>query len=961
MKKTHRISALILAMIITALLIVPAFAAVITKRHSGIYIGDVTFYIFDSAYSKPYYSYTRPGSVDVSIFGVNDEITYCLEPFQPSEVDARYQESGFPSYMAGRDTAVLRAICYGAPANGDDSDEARVATQLLIWDISMGYADGQWNWISPDKVKPPFYAAAESLLPNVKAKYDTVVAALKANSGLPYGITLSDLHVWDDDGTYDPRLQTMVSVNVPSHGKLSLKKTSSNTAVSEGNSNYSLAGAVYGVYASKGDATSDKNRIATLTTAANGVSNTVENLSPATYWVREVTAPKGFALDTTPVSVTVEANKTAQVTMSDNPQTDPVGILLRKVDSTTNGAPASSNVSLEGAEFTVKFYGGNYGTATAAESSGTLKRTWVIKTNNNGYCELAQRYKVSGDDFYLTPGGVPTLPLGTVVIQETKAPAGYKINSQKYVVQITSGGVSTDTVNTYNAPTVSEDVTTGKVTLKKTSEDGKVSEIEFTVTGPNNYSQTVKTNSNGEFTLTGLYPGTYTVTENTPSDYQLQEPQTVTIAPGETGTVTFANKLRRGKVMLTKTSEDGKVSGIEFTVTGPDNYSKTVKTNAEGTFTLTNLYPGTYTVTENTPSDYQTQDPQTVTIGPGETGTVTFANKLRRGKVMLTKTSEDGKVSGIEFTVTGPKNYKKTVKTDANGKFTLTDLYPGTYTVVETVPNRYDSQEPQTVTIAPGETGTVSFYNKLSRATIRIVKLDGETSEPLAGAGFRLFDATGTVIDEGVTNINGVLTFENLVLGEYSYQEYKVPKGFVLDETVYPVTLDTGGSTVTHTRENTPRTGSISVHKVNASGVVMPGTKLMLQSSKDEGATWKNVSSKTTDKNGDATWTDLPVRGIRYRIVEIKANAGSSLMTKPIWEGTLPLKIDKDKVPEGIYAEIIDNDAFIYDLRATAINTPTMVLPFTGSNTMAVYMSLAMLALCAGIYFMKKSKEEIYE
>ena len=399
--------------------------------------------------------------------------------------------------------------------------------------------------------------------------------------------------------------------------------------------------------------------------------------------------------------------------------------------------------------------------------------------------------------------------------------AGYKINSQKYVVQITTGGVTTDTVNTYNAPTVSEDVTTGKVTLKKTSEDGKVSGIEFTVTGPNNYSQTVKTNSNGEFTLTGLYPGTYTVTENTPSDYQAQEPQTVTIAPGETGTVTFANK-------------------------------------------------------------------------------------LRRGKVMLTKTSEDGKVSGIEFTVTGPKNYKKTVKTDANGTFTLTDLYPGTYTVVETVPNRYDPQEPQTVTIAPGETGTVSFYNKLSRANIKIVKLDGETSEPLAGAGFRLFDATGTVIDEGVTNKNGILTFKNLVLGKYSYQEYKAPKGFVLDETIYPVTLDTSGATVTHTRENTPRTGSISVHKVNASGVVMPGTKLMLQSSTDNGGTWTDVSSKTTDKNGDATWTDLPVRGIRYRIIEIKANAGSSLMTKPIWEGTLPIKIDKDNVPEGSDAEIID-------------------------------------------------------
>ncbi len=791
MKLKHRISALILAMIMAALLIVPAFAAVISKRHSGIYIGDVTFYIYDSAYSKPYYSYTRPGSVDVSIFRVNDEITYCLEPFQPSEVDAQYQESGFPSYMAGRDTAILRAICYGAPANGHDSDEARVATQLLIWDISMGYADGQWNWISPDGAKPPFYAAAESLLPDVKAEYDTIVAALKANSGLPTGITLSDLHVWDDDGTYDPRLQTMVSVNLPMYGKLNLRKISSDTAISGGNSNYSLSGAVYGVYTSRNNATSDINRIATLTTGADGVSNTVENLDPGTYWVRELTAPKGFALNTTPVSVTVEVNKTAQVTMSDNPQTDPVGILLKKVDSATNGAPASSELSLEGAEFTIKFYGGNYTTASAAESSGTLKRTWVIKSNSNGYCELAQQNKISGDDFYLTSGGVPTLPLGTVVIQETKAPAGYQINSQKYVVQITSGGVSTETVNTYNAPTVSENVITGTV-------------------------------------------------------------------------------------QLTKTSEDGRVSGIGFTISGPNGYSTTVETDAAGTFALTNLYPGTYTITED-------------------------------------------------------------------------------------VPRGYDPQESQTMTIAPGETGTVSFHNKLSRADIRVIKVDGETNESLAGAGFRLFDVSGAVIGEGVTDENGVLTFENLILGEYSYQEYQAPKGFVLDETVYPVTLDTGDTTVTHTHENTPRTGSISIHKVNASGIVMPGTKVMLQASEDNGATWTDVSCKTTDKNGDATWTDLPVRGFRYRIIEVEAKPGSSLMTKPIWEGTLPIKINEDNVPEGADAEIIDGYAYLYDLHVTAINTPTMVLPFTGSNTMLIYMSLAMLAAFAGINFMKKSKEEIYE
>ena len=718
MRITKRIAALLLALVMSAFLAVPAFAVTAGKRHSGIYIGAVTFNIYDYAYSKPYYSYTRPASVDVSIFEINGEITYCLEPFQPSEVDARYQESGFPSYMTGRDTAVLRALCYGAPANGDDSDAARVATQLLVWDMSMGYADGQWNWISPDGAKPPFYAAAEELLPEVKAAYDTVVAALKANSGLPAGVERSDMHVWDDDGTYSPRLQTMVSIDLP---------------------------------------------------------------------VR-----------------------------------------------------------------------------------GTLR-------------------------------------------------------------------------------------------LMKTSEDGNVAGIAFTVTGPDGYSATAETDANGTFTLTDLSPGTYTVTENVPSGYQAQEPRTVTIGPGETGRVTFNNRLRRGSVHLTKTSEDGNVAGIAFTVTGPDGYSATAETDANGTFTLTDLYPGTYTVTENVPSDYQAQEPQTVTIGPGETGTVTFRNLLKRGSVRLTKTSEDGNVAGITFTVTGPDGYSAAAETYEDGTFTLTDLYPGTYTVTENVPRGYDPQEPQTVTIGPGETGTVSFHNRLSRADIRVIKVDGETGEPLAGAGFRLFDASGTAVAEGLTDENGILTFEDLVLGEYSCQEYQAPAGFVPDDTVWPVTLDTGGVTVTHTRENTPRTGSISVHKINASGTVLPGTELMLQSSADDGVTWEDVESRITDENGDAVWTDLPVRGVRYRIIETGAVPGSSLMTKPVWEGTLPVPIDGDDVPEGADAEIVGGAVRLYDLHITAINTPVLVLPFTGSRTMAVCMSLAMLAACAGICYLIKTKEEICE
>ena len=191
-------------------------------------------------------------------------------------------------------------------------------------------------------------------------------------------------------------------------------------------------------------------------TDASGNSGTLE-LTVGTYWIREITAPPGYALDTTPKSVTIEEEKTSTVKFTDNPTSDPVGVVLKKVDSAINQAGKTSGMmSLEGAEYTFKFYGGLYDSASAAESSGKLLKTWVVKTNSNGYTELADSFKVSGDSFYKTADNLVTLPLGTLVIQETTPPTGFVINKEKYVVKITEDGADKEVVETYNVPTAKE-------------------------------------------------------------------------------------------------------------------------------------------------------------------------------------------------------------------------------------------------------------------------------------------------------------------------------------------------------------------------------------------------------------------------------------------------------------------------------------------------------------------------
>lgn len=249
-------------------------------------------------------------------------------------------------------------------------------------------------------------------------------------------------------------------------GDMDLLKKSSNPAVSDGNACYSLAGAVYSVYGSQADAQSGSNRLATLVTNSDGYAKAT-GLEMGTYYIKETTPAKGYALDGAVYPVQVEPAECAHVnggTVYDTPQNDPADMWIGKIDAATTENMPQGSASLANAEYTVNYYAGIY---TKENLPQVPTRTWVVKTNEDGHAALIDALKVSGDDFYRSSEGHIIIPLGTVSIQETKAPEGYLLGTQPiYVEQITSIG-SAQRVETYNAPKDPEQVIKGGVSIAK--------------------------------------------------------------------------------------------------------------------------------------------------------------------------------------------------------------------------------------------------------------------------------------------------------------------------------------------------------------------------------------------------------------------------------------------------------------------------------------------------------------
>ena len=261
-------------------------------------------------------------------------------------------------------------------------------------------------------------------------------------------------------------------------GNATLKKSSSNASITENNTNYSIAGATYGVFSDK-----DCNeQLATLTTDSNGNTEIVE-VKAGTVYIKELSAPKGYKVDDTVYSLKVEVGKTATLNVSDTPKVTDTLIELFKIDMETQKDNPQGNASLAGAEFTWKYYDGYYNKNNLPEKA---TRTWTTKTiaekdskNEVHYItRLADSYKVSGDSFY-TQNGTICLPLGTITVEEKAAPNGYLLegaymqaagSSEQikgvYVAQITEDG-ELAALNGSNQYSVSDKVIRGGVKIQK--------------------------------------------------------------------------------------------------------------------------------------------------------------------------------------------------------------------------------------------------------------------------------------------------------------------------------------------------------------------------------------------------------------------------------------------------------------------------------------------------------------
>ena len=256
-------------------------------------------------------------------------------------------------------------------------------------------------------------------------------------------------------------------------------------------------------------------------------------------------------------------------------------------------------------------------------------------------------------------------------------------------------------------------------------------------------------------------------------------------------------EVKTGNMKLIKTSEDGQVAGINFTITG-EGYSATKTTNEAGEIDISDLNPGVYTVTEQSIDKYEPQETQRVTIVSGQTATVNFNNKLKRGSLEVTKTSEDGLVEGMTFHLYGTSLSGQPVDeyavTDSSGVARFENVLIGTGYVLEEVdtPIRYVVPDSQTATIEWGEITQKSVNNVLKKFRVTVTKSDVETGAPqgdgsLAGAVYGLYKGD-TLIDSFTTDENGQFTTGYYVCdSDWTVREISPSEGYLLDSTIHKV------------------------------------------------------------------------------------------------------------------------------------------------------------------------------
>ena len=316
-------------------------------------------------------------------------------------------------------------------------------------------------------------------------------------------------------------------------------------------------------------------------------------------------------------------------------------------------------------------------------------------------------------------------------------------------------------------------------------------------------------------------------------------------------------KVGYGSVKIIKTSEDGEVSGISFTVSG-NGTEQTVTTNADGEMQLDDLRPGAYTVTEQSSDRYEPQEVRQVTVISGQVATVTFHNTLKRGSLEVIKTSEDHLIEGVKFHLTGASLSGLPVDeyavTDSTGKAVFSDVLIGTGYVLSEVDTdvRYVIPEDQTAAVEWSKVTHKSIHNVLKKWNAAVTKSDSATGTPqgdakLSGAVYGVYKG-GQLVDTYVTDGNGQFTTVYYACGDdWTIREITPSEGYLLDSTVYPV----GAEPQRYTAEYNPIALDVT-EQVIRGGVALTKVDKDYPENKLEGAVFEVYRDSNRNQELDA-------------------------------------------------------------------------------------------------------------
>lgn len=358
-------------------------------------------------------------------------------------------------------------------------------------------------------------------------------------------------------------------------------------------------------------------------------------------------------------------------------------------------------------------------------------------------------------------------------------------------------------------------------------------------------------------------------------------------------------KVSYGSAKIVKTSEDGKVEGISFTITG-NGVNKTVQTGAGGTIQIDNLTPGVYTVTEQNYDNYEPQEVRRVTVVSGQVATVNFSNVLKRGDLTVTKTSEDGLNEGVKFHLSGTSLSGLAVDeyavTDSSGKAYFRDVLIGTGYVLEEIDTaiRYVVPDNQTAAIEWNKVTNKSFTNILKKWNVTVTKSDYEAGTAqgdasLAGATYGIYKGE-QLIDRYTTDANGQFTTKYYVCGDdWSVREITPSEGYLLDESAHHIGAEAKNYTVEYNSTANDVTeqvikGNIALIKHTDDGETQIETpeagaefEVFLKSAGSyDAAKDSERDYLTCDENGFAATKDLPY-GI-YTVHQVKGWDGRELL-----------------------------------------------------------------------------------